>query len=48
MYLRAVEVRTRKYGAYEVNTTFAPVEEDVAPTVYAAQGRLRKGRCGTG
>jgi acetyl-CoA C-acetyltransferase len=24
VYLRAVEVRTRKYGAYEVNTTFAP------------------------
>ena len=29
MYLRAVEMRTRTYGAYEVNTTFAPVEEDV-------------------
>src|SRR6201988_4463497 len=26
VYLRAVEVRTRRYGAYEVNTTFAPVE----------------------
>ena len=31
------KVRTRKYGAYEVNTTFAPVEEDVAPTVYASR-----------
>lgn len=32
VYLRAVEVRTRRYGAYEVNTTFAPVVEDLAPT----------------
>jgi acetyl-CoA acetyltransferase len=37
VYLRAVEIRTRHYGAYEVNTTCAPVEEDVAPTVYAAR-----------
>jgi acetyl-CoA C-acetyltransferase len=42
VYLRAVEVRTRKYGAYEVNTTFAPVEEDVAPTVYAAKAAFEK------
>jgi len=42
VYLRAVEVRTRKYGAYEVNTTFAPVAEDVAPTVYAARAAFEK------
>src|SRR5215212_8686642 len=42
VYLRAVEVRTRKYGAYEVNTTFAPVTEDVAPTVYAATAAFEK------
>jgi acetyl-CoA C-acetyltransferase len=42
VYLKAVEVRTRKYGAYEVNTTFAPVEEDVAPTVYAARAAFDK------
>jgi acetyl-CoA acetyltransferase len=42
VYLRAVEVRTRRYGAYEVNTTFAPVEEDVAPTVYAARAAFEK------
>jgi acetyl-CoA acetyltransferase len=42
VYLRAVEVRTRKYGAYEVNTTFAAVEEDVAPTVYAAEAAFEK------
>ncbi|WP_280425244.1 thiolase family protein [Nocardia carnea] len=37
VYVRAVEVRTRTYGAYEVNTTYAPVQEDVAPSVYAAR-----------
>jgi acetyl-CoA C-acetyltransferase len=37
VFLRAVEVRTRRYGAYEVGTTFAPVDEDASPTVYAAQ-----------
>lgn len=42
VYLRAVEVRTRRYGAYEVNTTFAPVEEDLAPTVYAARSAFEK------
>lgn len=42
VFVRAVEVRTRKYGAYEVNTTFAPVEEDVSPTVYAARAAFEK------
>ena len=42
VFVRAVEVRTRKYGAYEVNTTFAPVDEDVAPTVYAARAAFGK------
>jgi acetyl-CoA acetyltransferase len=42
VYLQAVEVRTRRYGAYEVNTTFAPVEEGVAPTVYAATAAFEK------
>ncbi|OBJ99512.1 acetyl-CoA acetyltransferase [Mycolicibacterium fortuitum] len=42
VYLKAVEVRTRRYGAYEVNTTCAPVEEDVAPTVYAARAAFEK------
>jgi acetyl-CoA C-acetyltransferase len=42
VYLRAVEVRTRRYGAYEVNTTFAPVEEDVSPTVYASRAAFEK------
>src|SRR5246127_2976619 len=42
VYLRAVEVRTRRYGAYEVNTTFAPVQEDVSPTVYASRAAFHK------
>ncbi|MFF2395454.1 MULTISPECIES: thiolase family protein [unclassified Nocardia] len=37
VFVRAVEVRTRTYGAYEVNTTYAPVQEDVSPSVYAAR-----------
>ena len=42
IFLRAVEVRTRRYGAYEVNTTFAPVDEDVSPTVYASRAAFEK------
>src|SRR3984885_2621841 len=42
VYVRATEVRTRRYGAYEVNTTYAPVDEDVSPTVYAAQAAFEK------
>jgi acetyl-CoA acetyltransferase len=42
VYLRAVEVRTRTYGAYEVNTTFAPVDEVPAPTVHAARAAFEK------
>jgi acetyl-CoA C-acetyltransferase len=42
VYLRAVEVRTRSYGAWEVNTTFAPVDEDVSPTVYASRAAFEK------
>ncbi|WP_280263378.1 thiolase family protein [Nocardia abscessus] len=37
VYVRAVEVRTRKYGAYEVNTTYAPVQEDASPSVYSSR-----------
>jgi acetyl-CoA C-acetyltransferase len=42
VYLRAVEIRTRNYGAWEVNTTFAPVDEDVSPTVYASRAAFEK------
>jgi acetyl-CoA acetyltransferase len=36
VYLRASALRTRRYGAYEVHSTWAAVEEDQAPTVYAS------------
>jgi len=36
VYVRATEIRTRRFGAYEVHSTFAPVDEDVSPTVYAS------------
>jgi acetyl-CoA C-acetyltransferase len=42
VYVRAVEIRTRRYGAYEVNTTYSPVGEDVSPTVYAARAAFEK------
>jgi acetyl-CoA C-acetyltransferase len=37
VYLKAAEIRTRRYGAYEVHATSAPIEEDVSPTVYASR-----------
>jgi acetyl-CoA acetyltransferase len=37
VYVRATEIRTRTFGAYEVHATFAPLDEDPSPTVYAAK-----------
>lgn len=37
VFLRATEIRTRTFGAYEVHATSAPVDEDPSPTVYAAR-----------
>ena len=37
VYLRATALRTRRFGAYEVHSTWAAVEEDHAPTVYASR-----------
>ena len=37
VYVRASEIRTRRFGTYEVHATSAPLEEDVSPTVYAAK-----------
>jgi acetyl-CoA C-acetyltransferase len=37
VFVKATEIRTRNYGAYEVNTTWAALDEDVSPTVYASQ-----------
>ncbi|ABW12791.1 Propanoyl-CoA C-acyltransferase [Parafrankia sp. EAN1pec] len=48
IYLRAAEIRTRRFGAYEVHSTFAPVDEDVAPTVYAARAAFEAAGVGPG
>jgi acetyl-CoA acetyltransferase len=37
IYLRASTLRTRRYGAFEVHATWAAVEQDDAPTVYASR-----------
>jgi acetyl-CoA acetyltransferase len=37
VYVKATAIRGRNLGSYEVNTTWAAVEEDVAPTVYASR-----------
>jgi acetyl-CoA acetyltransferase len=37
VYVKATEIRTRTFGAYEVHATFAPLDEDASPTVYAAK-----------
>jgi len=42
VYLRAVEIRTRRYGAYEVHATSAPLDEDVSPTVYASRAAFER------
>lgn len=37
IYLRASTLRTRRYGAFEVHASWAAVEQDDAPTVYASK-----------
>jgi acetyl-CoA acetyltransferase len=37
IYLKATAVRTRRYGAFEVHASWAAVEQDAAPTVYASK-----------
>lgn len=37
VYLRAATVRTRRLGAFEVHSTWLPVEESVGPTVDASR-----------
>ncbi|WP_067648055.1 thiolase family protein [Nocardia harenae] len=37
IYLRSSAIRTRRYGAYEVHSTWAAIDEDVSPTVYASR-----------
>src|SRR4051794_24409919 len=46
VYVRASEIRTRTYGAYEVHGTSAPLDEDVSPTVYAAKAAYEEAGIG--
>jgi acetyl-CoA acetyltransferase len=46
VYVRASEIRTRNHGAYEVNTSWAAVDEDVSPTVYASRAAYEKAGIG--
>lgn len=46
IYVRATQIRTRNYGAYEVNTSWAAVEEDVSPTVYASRAAFEEAGIG--
>jgi acetyl-CoA acetyltransferase len=46
VYLRASAIRTRRYGAYEVHATFAAVDEDVSPTVYASRAAFEEAGIG--
>jgi acetyl-CoA acetyltransferase len=46
VYVRASEIRTRNFGAYEVHATSAPIDEDVSPTVYAARAAFEKAGIG--
>src|SRR3546814_17207549 len=36
IFVRASEIRTRSYGAYEVNTSWAAIEEEPAPPLFAS------------
>jgi acetyl-CoA acetyltransferase len=44
--LRSSVLRTRNYGAYEVNTSWAAVDEDVSPTVYASRAAYEQAGLG--
>jgi acetyl-CoA acetyltransferase len=46
IFVKAAEIRTRNYGAYEVNTSWAAVDEDVSPTVYASRAAYEQAGIG--
>ena len=46
VFVKASQLRTRNYGAYEVNTSWAAVEEDVSPTVYASRAAYEQAGIG--
>jgi acetyl-CoA acetyltransferase len=48
VWLRASTLRTRRYGAHEVHSTWAAVERDDAPTVYASAAAYEQAGLGPG
>jgi acetyl-CoA C-acetyltransferase len=46
VYLRAATLRTRRYGAYEVHSSWAAVEQDEAPTAYASRAAYEEAGLG--
>jgi len=46
IFVKATQIRTRNYGAYEVNTSWAAVDEDVSPTVYASRAAYEQAGLG--
>jgi acetyl-CoA C-acetyltransferase len=46
IYLRATTLRTRRFGAFEVHASWAAVEQDHAPTVYASRAAYEQAGIG--
>src|SRR5687767_13555792 len=46
IYVRATALRTRRYGAFEVHASWAAVEQDAAPTVYASRAAYEQAGIG--
>ena len=46
IYLRASALRTRRYGAHEVHSAWAAIEQDEAPTVYASRAAYEEAGIG--
>jgi len=46
VYLRATTLRTRRYGAFEVHASWAAVDQDAAPTVYASKAAYEQAGIG--
>jgi len=46
VFVKATAIRSRNYGSYEVSTSWAPIEDDVAPTVYASRAAYEEAGIG--
>jgi acetyl-CoA acetyltransferase len=46
VYLLSTAIRTRRYGAFEVHGTWAAIDEDDSPTVYASRAAYEEAGIG--